>query len=268
MRHTRIVIFIFFAIIGRSFAQERNATDSGYLVSFDSTKIYYEVYGNGFPTLLVHGFISNSQSWKRTALFDSLVASGRKVILVDMRGNGRSDKPHKDEAYMNDAETKDLMMLITKLKIFQYDVVGYSRGSIITCRLMVWDRRIHKAVLGGMGIEFTNPEWPRRIRFYEALTTDTIPELHDMVQYVQQAGLDQHALALLQKYQPSTSISTLRTIKIPVLVIHGDLDDDNGSADQLAVVFPFSEKAVVPGMHNSALQTPEFAQAVISFLNK
>jgi pimeloyl-ACP methyl ester carboxylesterase len=133
---------------------------------------------------------------------------------------------------------------------------------------MVWDKRIRRAVMGGMGIEFTNPEWPRRIQFYNALTTDTVAALHDMVQYVKQAGLDQQALALLQKFQPSTSISILKTIKIPVLVIHGDLDNDNGSADALAMVFPNSQKAVVPGLHNQALQTPEFAQAVLLFLNK
>lgn len=185
-----------------------------------------------------------------------------------MRGNGRSGKPHTDEAYSNDAETKDIILLLKSLKIDQYDVVGYSRGSIITARLLVWDKRIRKAVLGGMGAEFTNPGWPRRIMFYHALTNDTVPELHSMVQYVQQSGLDQQALALLQKYQPSTSKELLKKIKNPVLVIHGDMDNDNGSADELAALFPNAEKAVVPGDHNHASQTPEFASAVILFLNK
>jgi len=251
-----------------SFAQQNITADSGYLVSFDSTKIYYEVHGSGFPVLLVHGFIVNSQSWKRTALYDTLLAAGNKVILIDLRGNGKSGKPHNEEAYANDAETKDVMLLITKLGIHQYDVVGYSRGSIITARLLVWDKRIHKAVLGGMGAEFTNPEWPRRIKFYEALSSDTVPELHEMVQYVQQSGLDQQVLAWLQKYQPSTSWELLKRIKNPVLVIHGDLDEDNGSADELAALFPNSEKAIVPGMHNQAAQTPEFASDVLSFLKK
>jgi pimeloyl-ACP methyl ester carboxylesterase len=189
-----------------SFAQQNIVSDSGYLGSFDSTKIYYEVHGSGFPVLLVHGFIVNSTSWKHTALYDSLLAAGNKVILVDLRGNGRSDKPHNEEAYQYDAETKDVMLLIKHLDITQYDVVGYSRGSIITARLLVWDKRIRKAVLGGMGTDFTNPDWPRRIQFYHALSSDTVPSLHSMVQNVQQSGLDQRALALLQKYQPSTPI--------------------------------------------------------------
>jgi pimeloyl-ACP methyl ester carboxylesterase len=266
-RISLLSILILSFLFQHSFAQQNVSADSGYLVSFDSTKIYYEVYGSGSPVLLVHGFIANSTSWKRTALYDSLLAAGNKVILIDLRGNGKSGKPHNEEAYTNDAETKDVMLLITKLGIQQYDVVGYSRGSIITARLLFWDKRIRKAVLGGMGSEFTNPEWPRRIKFYHALSNDTVPELHDMVQYVQQAGLDQQVLAWLQKYQPSTGRDVLR-IKNPVLVIHGDLDDDNGSADDLASLFPHAEKAVVPGMHNQAAQTPEFASAVLSFLKK
>jgi pimeloyl-ACP methyl ester carboxylesterase len=266
--------YLFFAIIFISvfhtglFAQQDVKPDSGYFVSFDSTKIYYETHGTGFPVLLVHGFIVNSNSWKHTALYDSLIAAGNKVILVDLRGNGKSGKPHNEEAYQYDAETKDIMLLMKSLNINKYDVVGYSRGSIITARLLVWDKRIRKAVLGGMGSDFTNPYWPRRIMFYEALTYDTVASLHSMVQYVQQSGLDQKALALLQKYQPSTPKEILAKIKNHVLVIHGDSDVDNGNAQELASIFPNGEIAVTPGDHNHAAATPEFATMVMAFLNK
>ena len=216
----------------------------------------------------MHGFIVNSSSWKHTALYDSLLTTGNKVILIDLRGNGKSGKPHNEEAYQYDAETKDIMLLMKSLNINKYDVVGYSRGSIITARLLVWDKNIRKAVLGGMGAVFTNPDWPRRIQFYHALSSDTVPSLHGMVQNVQQSGLDQQALALLQKYQPSTPKDVLAKIKNPVLVIHGDSDEVNGSADELAAVFPNAEKAVTPGDHNHAAATPEFAAAVMAFLKK
>ena len=249
--------------------QQNIAFDSGYMVSFDSTKIYYEVHGSGYPVLLVHGFIVNSTSWKHTSLYDSLLAAGNKVILIDLRGNGKSDKPHNEEAYKYDAETKDIMLLMKSLNINTYDVIGYSRGSIITARLLVWDKRIRKAVLGGMGLDFTNPQWPRRIQFYNALTSDTVPSLHSMVQYVQQQpGLDQQALALLQKYQPSTPKEVLAKIKNPVLVIHGDSDIDNGNADALAAIFSNGEIAITPGDHNHAAATPQFAAVVMAFLKK
>ena len=101
-----------------------------------------------------------------------------KVILVDLRGNGKSGKPHTDGAYANDAEAKDIMLLMQHLNIKNYDAVGYSRGSIITARLMVLDKHVQKAILGGMGADFTNPNWQRSIDFYHALSADTVPELH------------------------------------------------------------------------------------------
>jgi pimeloyl-ACP methyl ester carboxylesterase len=249
-------------------AQQHISFDSGYFSSFDSTKIYYEVHGSGFPVLLVHGFIVNSNSWKHAALYDSLLTAGNMVILVDLRGNGKSDKPHNEQAYQFDAEAKDIMLLRKFLKIDAYDIVGYSRGSIITARLLVLDKRIRKAVLGGMGADFTNPNWPRRIQFYQALTYDTVAALHNMVQYVQQSGLDQQALALLQKFQPSTPREELAKIQIPVLIIHGDSDIDNGNAEQLAEIFPKGAIAVTPGDHNHAASTPQFAAAVMAFLKK
>jgi pimeloyl-ACP methyl ester carboxylesterase len=244
-------------------------TDStaGYFSSFDGTKIWYEVKGTGEPVVLVHGFIVNGESWKKAALYNDLLKAGYKVISFDMRGNGKSDKPHTDVAYANDAEAKDIMGLLTSLKITKYNVVGYSRGSIITSRLLVLDNsRVNKTVLGGMGTDFTNPEWPRRIAFYRALSGDSVPELAPVVNYVKKSGLDQQALALMQKYQPSTPQEVLKKIKQPVLVICGSEDTDNGSAAALAKLFPNGAFKTVPGDHNHASGTPEFSAAVLNFL--
>ncbi|MEO6906072.1 MAG: alpha/beta hydrolase [Ginsengibacter sp.] len=243
-------------------------TTSGYFSSFDGTKIYYEIRGNGKPVLLIHGFIVSSNSWKGAALYKDLLKEGYRVIILDMRGNGKSDKPHDTASYANDAEAKDIMRLMDYLKINRYCVVGYSRGSVITSRLLVLDKRIQDAVLGGMGAEFTNPEWPRRILFYRAMMGDSIPELQGAVNYVKQQGFDQLALAYLQKEQPSTSKEELNKVRQPVLVISGDIDTDNGSAAELAKLLPNSTLATTPGDHNHAASTPEFSKAVISFLRK
>ncbi|HUS00710.1 MAG TPA: alpha/beta hydrolase [Chitinophagaceae bacterium] len=246
----------------------RFPVNSNYFSSFDGSRIYYEVRGKGKPVLLVHGFISNSTSWKRAALYSDLLNSGYKVILLDMRGNGKSDKPHDTAAYENDAEVKDIMKLIGLLKIKHYSAIGYSRGSIITARLLVLDKRVKNAVLGGMGLDFTNPEWPRRKMFYRALMGDSIPELKGAVDYVRSQGLDQLALAYLQKAQPSTGKEVLRKVKQPVLVICGDKDSDNGSAAALAKVLPKSSVATTPGDHNHAAATQEFSNEVLNFLKR
>jgi len=268
-----IFLFVGFFFICEAKAQNPSLDskfpiDSGYFSSFDGTKIYYEVRGEGKPVLLVHGFIVNGDSWKRTALYADLLNDGYKVLTLDMRGNGKSDKPHDSTAYDNDAEAKDIMLLMKFLKTDQYCVVGYSRGSIITARLLVFDKRIQAAVLGGMGIDFTNPLWPRRIEFYRALMGDSIPELKSMVNYVQKQGLDQRALAYLQRSQPSTSKDALSKIDQPVLVISGSEDADNGSAKKLAKLLPNSSVGNCPGDHDHASGTPEFSKEVIHFLHK
>lgn len=248
--------------------ETKYSIDSGYFSSFDGTKIYYEVAGKGKPVLLVHGFIVDGGSWKRAALYKALLGDGYKVIVPDMRGNGRSGKPHDSLAYDNDAETKDLMLLLNFLKINEYSVVGYSRGSIITARLLVLDKRIKDAVLGGMGTDFTNPQWPRRIMFYHALMGDSVPELKGMIQYVKSQNLDQRALAYLQRSQPATSKEELGKISQPVLVISGSQDEDNGSAAELAKLLPHSTLASVPGDHNHASGTVDFSNQVLQFFRQ
>src|ERR1700754_2215676 len=115
-------------------------TDStGFYTAADGAKIYYEVRGKGTPVVLVHGFTGTGEGWKRSALYNDLLKDGYQVIIVDLRGNGKSDKPHEATAYANDAEAKDVMGIVSKLGIKQYDVAGYSRGSIITARLLVLD---------------------------------------------------------------------------------------------------------------------------------
>jgi pimeloyl-ACP methyl ester carboxylesterase len=238
-----------------------------YFTSFDSTKIYYEVKGNGYPVILIHGFTGNGQGWKSGPVYNDLLKAGYKLILIDQRGNGRSDKPHTDAAYANDAEAKDIIGLMSSLNTISYDAVGYSRGSIITSRLLVLDKRLHKAVMGGMGDAYTNPKWPRRIHAYRAIMGDTtLHDVDDLTKYINSQHFDNLSLALQQKYQPSTSPQELAAAKIPVLIIRGTEDKENGSEKGLHSLIPGSRLAYVPGNHNTASRTIEFSAAVLEFL--
>lgn len=259
-----ILLFLGMCVQTRLYSQD----STNFYTSFDGTPIHYEVTGSGPAVLLVHGFIVNGESWKKTVLYNDLITAGYKVITLDMRGNGKSGKPHNAEAYANDAEAKDIMGLLKSLKVKNYIAVGYSRGSIITARLMILDPQLRRAVMGGMGTDFTNPQWPRRIMFYHAMRGDSIPELAGVVKYVKEAKLDQEALALLQKEQPSTPKQLLEKVTIPVLVIAGSEDSDNGSAQALAQLFRNATYATVPGDHNHASQSKEFADAVLAFINE
>jgi len=262
------LLFILLHLTTNLFAQI--PPEGHYFTSFDSIKIYYEVKGDGYPVILIHGFTGNGQGWKSGPLYGDLLKAGYKVILIDQRGNGRSDKPHTDAAYANDAEAKDIMRLISSLNISGYDAVGYSRGSIITSRLLVLDsKRLHKAVMGGMGDAYTNPNWPRRIHAYRAIMGDTtLHDVDDLTKYINSQHFDNLSLALQQKYQPGTSPQELAAVKIPVLIIRGTEDKENGSETGLHSLIPGSALVYVPGNHNTASRTVEFSAAVLGFLKE
>ncbi len=261
-------VFIkFTCILFLSFYSFLNA-QINYYSSFDNTQIAYTDEGTGIPIILIHGFISNGSSWNRTILKNELLKKGYRVIIPDLRGNGLSDKPHKAAAYKNNAEIKDLMILADHLKFKTYLAVGYSRGSIILAKLLTQDHRIKKAVLGGMGIDFTNPNWERRIMFAEGFSgkIDQYPETKGAVDYAKSIDADLFVLSLLQKYQPVTSIEELRKLKTNVLIIAGDQDLDNGDPKALQKVILNSQLIIVQGDHNTTYKKENFAKKVLTFL--
>lgn len=264
MKTSRLIPAFLFLLLRYSAGAQTDT--SGYFTSFDGVKIHYEVKGHGKPVLLIHGFTGTGSDWKNKPLTDSLLAQGFRVVLVDLRGNGLSDQPTAPEAYANNAEARDLIGLMRFLKIKKYDAVGYSRGSIILASLLVLDKRCKRAVMGGMGADFTNPQWPRRIGFYQALLNDTIKGYEDFRKYIAQKGLNPLVLACQQKEQPATSKEKLAKLKLPVLVICGDQDADNGKGSELQALIPHSKFVEVHGNHNSSARTPEFAGKVLAFL--
>ena len=92
-------------------------------------------------------------------------------------------------------------------------------------------------------------------------------DVDEMVKYIHSQHFDELALALQQKYQPSTSPEELAYgSRIPVLIIRGTEDKENGSETSLNKMIPRSAVAYVPGNHNTAIRTPEFGNAVLKFL--
>ena len=240
---------------------------TGYFSSFDRTRIYYESIGEGQPILLIHGFTGTCNDWKNKLLEDSLLNHGFKVILVDLRGNGLSDQPDQPEAYADNAEVRDLIGLIKYLGIRKYVALGYSRGAIILASLMVADKHCQRGVLGGMGPDFTDPQWPRRIGFYNALMDETIPGYDGFREYIAGKGLNPKVLACQQKEQPSPSKASMAKLKQEVLIICGDADSDNGRGADLQKLIPHSVFVEVPGNHFNTAYTEAFAREVLRFLN-
>lgn len=240
-------------------------TDKSF-TSHDGVTIAFTDEGNGEPVLLLHGFINDGSAWEKTVLKQQLLAAGYRVIVPDQRGNGRSAKPQNPEAYANDAEVKDLMALADHLQLDKYTALGYSRGAIVLAKLLTQDDRIQRAIIGGMGIDFTNPEWARRKLFAAAFNGQPTTETQEAVDYAKSINADLRSLYLQQEYQPVTTPEALRTVSIPVLVIAGKEDKDNGDPGKLERLFPSGKLAIVPGNHNDTYKSMVFAAAVMAFV--
>lgn len=238
--------------------------------SFDNVTIAYTDQGKGKPVLLLHGFINTSASFNGTAIKEALLAKGYRVIAPDLRGNGKSQKTLEEKAFANNAEVKDLKALLDHLNLNNVIAIGYSRGSIVLCKWLTQEPRIQKAVIGGMGLHFTNPDWDKRLIFERAfLGLDSLTDMtRGAVNYARSQKADLTLLGWSQRYQPVTSVEELKKLTIPILVIAGDQDVDNGNPKELAPVFPNSVLSLVSGDHNTTYRKEAFAKAVISFLEK
>jgi non-heme chloroperoxidase len=107
-------------------------------------ELYYEDHGTGDPVVLIHGYPLSGSSWEKQ--LPVLLAAGRRVILYDRRGFGRSDQP--TTGYNYDTFARDLDKLIAHLKLKNFALVGFSMGGGEVARYIgdYGERGITKAV--------------------------------------------------------------------------------------------------------------------------
>ncbi|WP_415840229.1 alpha/beta fold hydrolase, partial [Nocardiopsis gilva] len=105
------------------------------------------------PVLLVHGFGSSYEmNWERTGWPGVLTVEGLRVIGLDLRGHGGSDKPRDDDAYLPEVFATDFERLLDALDVPRVDIVSYSMGSRVTWEFaLTRPERVRRVVLGGFG---------------------------------------------------------------------------------------------------------------------
>ncbi|MDB6107863.1 MAG: alpha/beta hydrolase, partial [Gammaproteobacteria bacterium] len=97
----------------------------------------------GPPVVLIHGYTDNARDWVPLIPY---LSNRFRLIVVDIRGHGRSDKP--ECCYTRIDFAYDIKLLLDALHIARADVVGHSLGSMITQVLAEeWPQRVRKVVL-------------------------------------------------------------------------------------------------------------------------
>jgi pimeloyl-ACP methyl ester carboxylesterase len=116
-----------------------------------SIRIHYQVRGTpaGAPLLLHHGFTQNLHSWHMRG-YSKALGERFRLILLDARGHGQSDKPQDPNAYGLDQRVGDVLAVLDALKLPRSHFLGYSMGGRVGFALAQQaPQRLDKLAIGG-----------------------------------------------------------------------------------------------------------------------
>lgn len=242
----------------------------------DGITLAYDSFGAGPPVLLIHGFASNIEiNWVSTGWVETLLSAGYRVIALDNRGHGQSQKLYDPRLYFAHEMAADAARLLDHLEIERLPVIGYSMGARIAAFLALnAPQRVAAAVFGGMGMNLVTGLADSEA-IISALTAETLAEVTDRSGrqfriFAEHSGADRAALAacMINSREPM-SIAEARRIETPVLVAVGADDEMAGSPDELAKLLPHGEAFTIPRRdHMRATGDATFKAATLAFLNR
>jgi pimeloyl-ACP methyl ester carboxylesterase len=206
----------------------------------DGVRIHYEIEGDGPPLVLHTGFMGNIQRWHYTGYADSLRDEYRLIIL-DPRGQGASDKPHDVAAYALANFVGDVVAVLDDAGIDQASFFGYSLGANVGFAAAVFaPSRFISLILGG-GDPYVEvpqtlalPDWRddvallrQGMRVYIEQVEQRFGPLPDVMR-TQWLNNDGQALAAsLEAFQSSPNLEDrIVNVPHPVLIFCGTEDTD------------------------------------------
>ena len=138
-----ILLIAIMFIVSSSSGQQIKPSNSGY-APVNGIKVYYEVYGEGKPLVLLHGaFYTIDMNWEQ--LIPEL-SKTRKVIAIEMQGHGHS--PFSDRELSITTLASDVEKVMDYLKIDSADVAGFSMGGSVAYQFAVQSpKRLRKLVI-------------------------------------------------------------------------------------------------------------------------
>jgi pimeloyl-ACP methyl ester carboxylesterase len=226
------------------------------------------------PVLLIHGFASNVQTnWVNTGWVDFLSKAGYRVVALDNRGHGQSQKLYELTDYGAPLMAEDARRLLDHLGIGRAHVIGYSMGARIAAFLALAHRdRVDHVVFGGLGINMvrgiagTGPI----ARALEAQSVEDVtnPTARTFRVFAEQTKSDLKALAAcIRSARAPITAEMVAQLAAPVLVAVGETDVIGGSAADLAKLIPGARGFTIAGRdHNRAVGDKSFKAEVLAFL--
>ena len=240
----------------------------------DSVEIAFDDVGQGEPVLLIHGFASNGRvNWVDTGWVKTLVDGGFRVITMDNRGHGESEKLYNPDLYSAAEMAEDARRLLDHLNIPRAHVMGYSMGARIAAFLTIaHPSRVGTAVFAGLASRMITgvgggPEIAKALEAASLLDVTDV-EARVFRVFAEQTRGDLKALAAcIKSSRVKITAEMLATIKAPVLVVVGEKDDVAGEIGPLLAAIPGATGVTLPKRnHMNAVGDRQYKEAVLTFL--
>ena len=241
---------------------------AGETATINGIDIYYEVYGEGNPVLLLHGGLANGDHWVN--VIPALTAAGYQAIVMDSRGHGRSSFDETPISY--EVMASDVLGLMDHLGIDKADLVGWSDGGIIGLEIALTDpERLHKVVAYGANFDPTgvrldigaNDYFNAYIEAAAAEYQENSPEPERWDEFLAN-------ISNMWATQPNYTEEQLRSITTPFLILDGAKEEaiDLNQTKLMALLIPGAELVIMPDTGHFALfeQPEEFSKIVLDFL--
>lgn len=239
----------------------------------DGQRLHFELNGpgDGRPIVLVHGFASHYRlNWVGTRWQDTLTNAGFRVIGLDCRGHGDSDKPHDPSAYVVPVMAQDVRRLLDHLDLPAADYLGFSMGARIGMQCILdFPERIRKAVLGGAGLVSHAGSDSIVAAFRTGKPDNAMAKsFYDFARARPQNDLEALA-ACFEAMSPPLDRARLKQVTTPILVVAGSNDEVVSGADELVEMIPTARLVMVPGRdHLGTVSAHEFKDAALAFLEE
>ena len=213
-------------------------------------RIHYEIDGSGKPLLLAHGFTWDLQSWYDLGYVDCLKDEHR-LILIDSRGHGESDKPHEPGAYEMQNRIQDIVAVLDELGLAKVGYLGWSRGGkegYGMCRYA--PARLSSLVVisesaYGYSYAFFQEVFQHGVQEWKKVVRDfPVPEVTKRRQYKN----DHRALHAAALCGTSDFGDILSSIEIPALVMAGTEDFAYTGAKKSSMQIPNASFISLPNL--------------------
>jgi pimeloyl-ACP methyl ester carboxylesterase len=228
-------------------------------------KIYYEVEGAGPPVVIHHGLSASLVTMREFGFSDALRDEYR-VILMDARGHGKSDKPHDPASYAAELVVGDVLAVLDSLHIETTNFFGYSYGGMVgyQCARLA-PRRMRSVIAGGAGAPLPSAEINDGvIKMLKAGITGMVtamererplsPELKEIM-----LTNDTEALIAICKSMAlrASIMEDVPHMNIPFFLFSGENDMGYVRVKQTAELLPNVTFISLPGLdHNQAGSSP------------